>query len=456
MNCTRRIILTVHESIADVDRSISKSAYTLLEEMETKLDQVSDFLANTDEIAKLGNEIKQTVAEGKSVEATLKIDIGNGNTLKTSLEKDINDVNTILPDLKDNVSKATELEPKLTQAIKDGGTLKSDLSEKITEGNNTSTSLTQANTTATATKTSLDESIKKASDLIENNKDIAGLPTTVNQLGNPSLLINGDFQVWQRGISFTNISGYTVDRWRIGSDVADSVQVTKSDNGVKIKALKVSEFINFLQIIEDDTMRSVLGKKVTITFKFKEATDKVSQIWGAGLNSEKTTVYHANKTFEGVTSDTFIATMELKEGLTKNEFGIQIKPTAENQELEILWAKLEIGEKATSFIPRLYGEELALCQRYYQTHVASGVANTPRVLGINSRYPTTMRVNPTIILSNVSIHEHGVGEVGAGSDVDGYSALTDRVDYIGTNTKDTFTQGKTYNINGLCLDAEIY
>ena len=30
---------------------------------------------------------------------------------------------------------------------------------------------------------------------------------------NPNLLINGDFQVWQKGESF-NAAGYTADRWR--------------------------------------------------------------------------------------------------------------------------------------------------------------------------------------------------------------------------------------------------
>ena len=453
---TYNIILTVHESIADVDRGISKSAYTLLEEMETKLDQVSDFLTSADEIAKLGNEIKQTVAEGKSVEATLKIDIDNGNALKTNLEKDINDVNTILPDLKDNVSKATELEPKLAQAIKDGGTLKSDLSGKITEGNNTSTSLTQANTTATTTKTSLDESIKKASDLIENNKDIAGLTNTVSKLSNPNLLINGDFQVWQRGATFEGgesggAKKYIADRWFVYNAIGNW-KATRSNDSIKISPDATKDWhCNICQILEDEDTISLRGKTVTFSVNISYQNAKVLQL----VIADGETTYGLKDVTEGLN---FITVTLPNVAFQKLRFEINFKALSSDKtnDLYIGKCKLEIGDKVTPFITRPYGEELTLCQRYYQTHVASGVANTPRVLGINSRYPTTMRVNPTVILNNVSIHEHGAGGIGAGSDVNGYSALIDRVDYIGTNDKETFTQGKTYNINGLCLDAEIY
>ena len=41
------------------------------------------------------------------------------------------------------------------------------------------------------------------------------------------------------------------------------------------------------------------------------------------------------------------------------------------------WVKLEVGSVATPFIPRLYAEELALCQRYYEIELMDslGCAN---------------------------------------------------------------------------------
>ena len=37
-----------------------------------------------------------------------------------------------------------------------------------------------------------------------------------------------------------------------------------------------------------------------------------------------------------------------------------------SKSIVVNWVKLEIGSYATPFSPRLYGEELALCERYYQ------------------------------------------------------------------------------------------
>ncbi len=41
-----------------------------------------------------------------------------------------------------------------------------------------------------------------------------------------NLLINGDFSVWQRGVNFTNLTGYTADRWTVAT--ASDATVTRS------------------------------------------------------------------------------------------------------------------------------------------------------------------------------------------------------------------------------------
>lgn len=428
---TYNIILTVYESSINVEGSISKSTYTLLEELEYKLDQATDFFENMEKATNINNE--------------LKLNITNGTTLNTTL--------------KDNTDKGTVIDDSLKENI-----------PKATEGNTTLLATVES---AKTTKAGLDESIKKANDFINQNQNITSLQATVadnstkitnlqkdtSQLSNPNLFINDSFKIWQRGTEFTPDAlsfQYTCDRWRIGSDVEGSIQVTKSNNGIKIKVLKVPKYINFLQIIEDDTFKSINNKKVTVTFKLASSTDKVSQIWGAGIDASSTMVYHASNTFGGANSDIFSTTMTLKDGTTKNEFGIQFVPTEENQEFEILWAKFEAGEKATLFIPRPYGEELLLCQRYYQTHTIGGVANTPRVLGVNSRFVATMRIKPTITYGGQkTIHQHGVGGVGTTDDILEANTEIDRVDYVSTK-EDKFTIGHTYNIEYVCLDAEIY
>ena len=68
-------------------------------------------------------------------------------------------------------------------------------------------------------------------------------------------------------------------------------------------------------------------------------------------------------------------------------------------------AKLELGNKPTQFIPRPYGEELALCQRYYHEEDWSNVVNKVLFKTTNSTdrgsiyFPVTMRINPTLIIT---------------------------------------------------------
>ena len=69
--------------------------------------------------------------------------------------------------------------------------------------------------------------------------------------------------------------------------------------------------------------------------------------------------------------------------------------------------QLEVGKNATEFEHRSFGEELALCQRYYQrrTYTSSsyvapaGLQNSTNTRGAQIHLPVSMRVNPTITTS---------------------------------------------------------
>ncbi len=65
--------------------------------------------------------------------------------------------------------------------------------------------------------------------------------------------------------------------------------------------------------------------------------------------------------------------------------------------------QFEIGENATSFEHRSYGEELALCQRYCQkasVYVASGNAGVNNIYGFTVNFMTEMRDAPTLYSSS--------------------------------------------------------
>ena len=64
--------------------------------------------------------------------------------------------------------------------------------------------------------------------------------------------------------------------------------------------------------------------------------------------------------------------------------------------------QVEIGSQATAFEHRTYGEELSLCQRYYQgaTSVGAGYGSADGYARGGSVYSVTMRTSPTLTLTN--------------------------------------------------------
>ena len=82
------------------------------------------------------------------------------------------------------------------------------------------------------------------------------------------------------------------------------------------------------------------------------------------------------------------------------------------------WIKLEYGETATPFVPRLYAEELALCQRYYLGKIELphlppyvmwpyGKKESGYQMHGSAPFPVEMRVPPTISSVTIRSNSHG-------------------------------------------------
>jgi len=92
--------------------------------------------------------------------------------------------------------------------------------------------------------------------------------------------------------------------------------------------------------------------------------------------------------------------------------------------------QLELGTKATDFEHRSYGEELALCQRYFYRHatftngVGRGIGNanrytSPTAFGV-VHFPVTMRTLPTLDVTNTT-SGFQFYSAGSGQDFDTFS-----------------------------------
>ena len=79
--------------------------------------------------------------------------------------------------------------------------------------------------------------------------------------------------------------------------------------------------------------------------------------------------------------------------------------TTNDATLEITGVQLEVGSQATAFEHRNFGEELILCQRYYQQYVnpcCTGVIpdNGSKAYSIGLQFQTRMRAAPTTTITN--------------------------------------------------------
>ena len=91
--------------------------------------------------------------------------------------------------------------------------------------------------------------------------------------------------------------------------------------------------------------------------------------------------------------------------------------TTNDATFEVTGLQLEVGSQATPFEHRSFGEELALCQRYYQSgyfRIRLNGRSAETISEFTHYFKGTMRTAPTVTTSNV------LGTIAAVSDPDGY------------------------------------
>ena len=271
---------------------------------------------------------------------------------------------------------------------------------------------------------------------------------------NPNLLINGNFQIWQRGETFLT-NGYIADRWRVKNNgTIISITRNTADGGVHFAYSQV-EYINCVQYFEN-----VYGaQEVTLSAEVK-GVKGTSLFLAIGGTTDINTIT-GEKSFTA-TGDW--QTISLTATLPQEDIvWVNVSGREECTDFYIKWAKLEVGKTATTFVPRTTGEELLLCQRYYRTFpMYFGTHTTFAQYKINNQF--TLMLEPemrTVPTANfVDCRMSTTSSVEATQDVT-FSASVDSTSnmlYIIATTVNT-TPDALFVVNrdnGLTLDAEIY
>jgi hypothetical protein len=287
-------------------------------------------------------------------------------------------------------------------------------------------------------------------------------PNFVSQLGRRNLIINGDMRIAQRGATTTGIgqtSGYwACDRVKLfnaggagatytvsqetdgptGSGFTHSykVQTTTADTSLPAASYTILRLSNEAQDLLQLGWGTSSAKSLTFSFWVKSNKTGDQTILGATHGSmqqhvkQKFTINSANTwekkeiTFVGNTGtamedgnamgfsiDIYLAAGSNYQGGTtslgvwgtrastdKAADTLNIANSTSNY-FQVTGLQLEVGDTATPFEHRSYGEELAACQRYYQLNIANtGFTNTTTVCRLGISGVTSMRAQPSITI----------------------------------------------------------
>lgn len=255
-------------------------------------------------------------------------------------------------------------------------------------------------------------------------------------VSNPNLLINGDFQVWQRGTSFNNnvSNKYCADRWILSHGAYyNAMKIYKHEKGMQVTLTTSSgSGGGIYQYVEN----VVYGK--TYTFSVS-VNDEVYIVTGTPLSDG----VEISKSFTD-----FKITLKWDNANKCIRVGVWFNTI--NKTYIINWVKLEYGVLNTMHVPRLYADDLALCERYYQNYsylMLRNLSSTPSVLYGGFPMRTRMRIKPTYYSTLQTSQGSDIS-----SDLADYYLNDNSVDYIQMKT----TKADCITIKNLNLDAEIY
>ena len=303
---------------------------------------------------------------------------------------------------------------------------------------------------------------KDSSNSLQNIAGING-----GQLGNRNLIINGAMQVAQRGTSSTSTGYQTVDRFTVLSGGTDEtptqaqVDLTSSDTPYSYgfrKALKITngnqtggaganDYIEILQKFEGQDINTSgwdftsTSSFITISFWIKSSVAQTFyggfRITEASANKQYTFAINATTSWQKITKTISGASglnpvntngvggwfdlipfygTGLTGSMTLDQWNTVDTSayvpdmtstwyTTNDATLEYTGLQMEVGDTATDFEHRSFGQELQLCKRYYQQYVnIAAVGNVPdngsRSYSHALMFPVEMRAAPTITISN--------------------------------------------------------
>ena len=258
----------------------------------------------------------------------------------------------------------------------------------------------------------------------------------IGALSNRNLIINGGFEISQRG-DYTSASSYNdgtyhIDRWETLRDgVTATIQhlvpvVGESSYGVKLVATSsTAGTIRLRQRFEIPNIYKWGGRTFTLSARVKSNSSNARLMMYGGSGGGYVTISSDSNDSHtgGGAMETLTATFTTT-GSVSSEFAAFVgidnarsvsDPTITSGDyFEVYDFQLEVGDTATPFEHRSYGDELAKCKRYYanykattgdQPHMAfpyAGFAKSTTAAELFGNHPIEMRIRPTVSFNSVT------------------------------------------------------
>ena len=335
-----------------------------------------------------------------------------------------------------------------------------------------------------------------------NNTDGTCTANITNNLSNRNLIINGAMQVAQRGTSSTSSGYHTVDRFSVedgGVDEASTKEqaaVTsggaydsgfrnclKITNGNQTGGAGASDYVQIMQRIEAQNMANSgwnypsSSSFITLSFWVKSS---VAQVYSGSVRTQDGTSYSYKFDTPSISADTWTKVTKTIPGNSNltfaddngHGFDVFIYPfigttytssnantetwitgatntyandmtstwyTTNNATFEVTGVQLEVGSVATDFEHRSFGEELALCQRYFQQIGAYGQDGTYAIaaayLYSHGNYMASGYIMPVMMRATPKITQ---GSTGLQCKSDGTTANISSYNFIETVFPSTY------------------
>ncbi|QHT60672.1 hypothetical protein GXP70_12455 [Paenibacillus lycopersici] len=319
------------------------------------------------------------------------------------------------------------------------------------DGYRNKTSFPTTPTSEDAFRDSMQSLLDQMRDYINNNLALTAGPT----MGlSRQAIINGNFNIWQRGTSFTSLNGFSADRWSIQYDGTLTADVTRRSFApgqtevpnepnyclrITVTNAGTGTRVGISQRIED--VRTFAGKKVTHTFWIRSnraglnvRRDIFIQNFGsAGSTQVSVTTGQAETLAANVwTPITITSTIPSIAGKTVGDnsylsFEVRCLNPQTGDVIDIAQVSLNEGSAALPFQARNIADELALCLRYYEKSYAYGtvpgtavsngcVQSTSLSSFLLSRNDVGFRVNKRV-QPTMTIYSTQNGAVGSSTEI---------------------------------------